>query len=386
MKCNLMHKKIVVAEIKIEETTSNIIALNNVYAPEHLPIGTWQGENLFDYRSLNKWWIGRSIPASRSGIREALEAMDILSSQSLLVKCYGLSLSDQYWINPIDNSLDWDKINFFDNSFSDDVGDALFSDLKSNVDIDLMSPDNTSDGLLKKKWKIIEGKRCLIKGGSRPGQQEPLNEVLATSIMSRLNIPHISYSLMWIDGLPHSVCEDFITKDTELISAWSIMNTFKKEDNVPVYQHFIKCCDALGISNVVESIDSMLIVDYIIANGDRHLSNFGAIRNAETLEWEGLAPIFDCGTSMWHDMYTKDISALEPLPSKPFRTSHGEQIKLVNSFEKIHLENLEGIDKDLVGIYSKSSFMDEQRIDTLCNALDVRIELLDEYIQSKEMS
>ncbi|MDR2163733.1 MAG: hypothetical protein LBO70_07340 [Clostridiales Family XIII bacterium] len=30
----------------------------------------------------------------------------------------------------------------------------------------LMSPDNTSDVWLRKKRKIIDGRRCLIKGGS----------------------------------------------------------------------------------------------------------------------------------------------------------------------------------------------------------------------------
>ena len=41
--------------------------------------------------------------------------------------------------------------------------------------------------------------------------------------MQRLNIPHVDYSLIWNDGYPYSVCEDFITPDTELISAWRVM-------------------------------------------------------------------------------------------------------------------------------------------------------------------
>ncbi len=34
----------------------------------------------------------------------------------------------------------------------------------------------------------------------------------------------------------------------------------------------------------------MIVLDYLIANEDRHLNNFGVIRNAETLEWLGFAP------------------------------------------------------------------------------------------------
>ena len=43
----------------------------------------------------------------------------------------------------------------------------------------------------QKKWTVADGKRLLIKGGSGATRQEPYNEVLATIIMERLNIPHV---------------------------------------------------------------------------------------------------------------------------------------------------------------------------------------------------
>lgn len=63
-------------------------------------------------------------------------------------------------------------------------------------------------------------------------------------------------------------------------------------------------CDKLGIPGMKEFIDYMLVFDYLMANTDRHFGNFGAIQNVETLEWIGPAPIFDSGTSLWHDKLT----------------------------------------------------------------------------------
>ena len=80
----------------------------------------------------------------------------------LLVRCYGLSLSDQYWICPEGSGLTWDAVNFFDNDFSDDIGDVLFGANKKADVLDFSSPDNTSDGNLKKRWKIMGGKRKII--------------------------------------------------------------------------------------------------------------------------------------------------------------------------------------------------------------------------------
>ena len=51
----------------------------------------------------------------------------------LLIRCYGLSLSDQYWICPKDSNLTWEEINFFSNEFSDDIGDVLFGEKKKQM-------------------------------------------------------------------------------------------------------------------------------------------------------------------------------------------------------------------------------------------------------------
>ena len=88
-----------------------------------------------------------------------------------------------------------------------------------------MSPDNTLDGWLKKKWAILDGERCLIKGGSGVTQQEQYNEVLASRGMDRLKIPRVSYALMLQDSRLYSICRNFITSQTELIPAWYIMQT-----------------------------------------------------------------------------------------------------------------------------------------------------------------
>jgi len=377
--CNytLMHKKIPVADIEINSVTGALQNIGTIHNIEHAPIGieTEKGKNDF-LRTLNEWWIGRSIPASRSGIREALEFLKITSTRDLLEKCFGLSLSDQYWINSLENPLDWSKINFFENNFSEDVGNVLFGKTPKGK-IDLVSPDNTSDGWLKKKWIIANGKRMLLKGGSDPFYQEPLNEALASAIMRRLNISHIDYTTTAIDGFPMSLCEDFVTVETELVSAYHILLASKKrQNNTSFYQHYLDTCEDIGVPNMRESIDKMLVVDFLIANADRHFNNFGAIRNANTLEWLGAAPIFDCGTSLWYYELTHNIRPKFDAKSKPFKSEHSKQIKLVSSFDWINFDALNDIDEEFYSMYKPSKYMDKARIQTLLLALKTRIKML----------
>jgi hypothetical protein len=376
----LMHKTLEVAHIQIDEDTHGISQVPEVYREEHLPVGVLRDGHPLSRQYLNEWWAGRTIPASRAGLREALALMRISSTKLLLRKCFGLSLSDQYWVRPANSPLLWEDINFFENDFSEDVGNALFGQNVGAGGVNLMSPDNTSDGWLKKKWVIAEGKRFLLKSGSLPAYQEPFNEVLASLIMDRLKIPHVPYRLTWNGAEPLCMCEDFITTETELVSVWHLFETKKQPNHFSTYQHLLARCQDLGIPGMRDSLDRMLTLDFLIVNTDRHFNNFGVIRNAETLEWIGPAPIFDCGTSMWHDQFTHMIRPGIPPACKPFRTEQSKQIQLVTSFDWLDLAALKGVDEEFAELLKTSVYIDDDRRSKLCSALNRRIILLEEAI------
>ena len=386
LKCTLMHKNVPVAEIELDDETGFIQKIDTLYAPRHLPIGVPVRQGLTDRKALNDWWTERSIPASRSGVREALETLEITNTKMLLVRCWGLSLSDQYWIRPEGSERTWNEINFFNNDFSEDIGDVLFgADKKANA-LNFASPDNTSDGNLKKRWKIIDGKRCLVKGGSNPYRQQPFNEVIAGEVMERLGIPHIKYTLAWNKGAPYSICEDFVDENTELVPAWRIYNSQKKNNSMSAYQHFVKCCEDLGIRDAVPFLDRMIALDYLIANEDRHLNNFGVLRNAETLEWLGFAPIYDSGSSLGYDKLPHQILKNQEITCKPFKNHHEEQLKLVSSFDWLKLDRLSDVRELIAEVFSSEGagdYIDEARIAAITASVERRMEHLYEIMQSQ---
>lgn len=371
----LMHKDIIVCEIEIDDL-ANIIRIDNIENTSHIPAGVRNNDLM---NTFNRWWKNRSIPKSRSGLRKVLDNLNLSASQQLIDKCFGLSLSDQYWICPKDTDLQWKDINFFDNAFSDDIGNLLFGSKLSTQDINFMSPDSTSDGQLKKKWKIINGKRCLVKGGSNPYQQEPFNEAIASLLMDKLGINHIPYTIAWENNSPYSICEDFISIDTELISAYQICASFENESET-VFDHFIKCAEKLNIPDVQKSINEMLVVDFLIANVDRHFANFGAIRNADTLEYIGMAPIFDNGTSLWYNTLDNLINADADIEASTFCDKLYEQLEYVSDFSWIKFSELDSFIKDADEILKASPYISADRRRIICQAIERRIELLKEYI------
>lgn len=331
--------------LNIGEDTGYIKEIKELYAPEHLPLGVQVKNGVADRADLGVWWHDRAIPSHRFGIRAIMRDLDIYDTKIFLMKCYGLCLSDQYWICPEGSGISWDSINYFTNGFSSDLGDILFCANRKDTDsADLSSPDGSTGGNLKKRWKIADdGRRILIKGGSSPYYQQPINEVAANRVADLLGIPHIKYDTIEENGEPYSVCEDFVTENTELIPAWQIFKTKKQDDDTSVYRHFLDCCESLAIPGALDFLDKMITLDYIIMNEDRHFNNFGALRNPETLEWIGMAPIYDSGTSLGYDKDFMQISNGGEYICKPFKNSHEKQIALVSSFQWLDTAKLSGV-------------------------------------------
>ena len=73
----LMHKDIPVAELGLDSVTGTIISIGQVYETRHVPAGIPVRKGSLDRGALNEWWRGRSIPASRLGLREALRELRI---------------------------------------------------------------------------------------------------------------------------------------------------------------------------------------------------------------------------------------------------------------------------------------------------------------------
>lgn len=389
MKCVLMNKnkEVLIAEYDKElKTFNNILEVKNIeYAPVILKKSYELGEN---FRSdLTEWFKGRGIPSWRDDLDLLLVKLNISTPIELLDKAFGLSLSDQYWVKPYDSKIKYDDINFFDHDFEDsEFTNATFSNtIDNNSKISLISPNNTTDGRLKKTWIIENKKRYLLKGGYKNEVMQPFNEVLATMICNRLGFFHVPYKIEVIKDKIVSKCECFINKDTELVTAYQILhNNSSKED---AYETYINILIDKGITNARELMENMFILDYIMLNEDRHLNNFGIIRNVEDLTWISIAPIFDTGQS---------LNILDYNDSELIINGDGRFFYRMDNFDKIlsYIKNLKRFDltkldgvceefEDLLHKYQDITNMTDRRINKICTLLFSRINKLKKIIESK---
>lgn len=385
----LMHKNVVVAKLNISKENGNILDIKEVLNQSHIPICvSIKNKDLLE-SSINIWWANRCIPYIRPGLNDLLRALGFTTAKEMLIKSYGLSLSDQYWICPSDDLLRWEDVNFFENPFSNDFGELLLGKEKiTKKTLDLKSPDIATDGELPKMWTFNSSKKFLVKGGSFKYLQEPLNEVIASKIMDKLNIPHVRYDLIWenTNGIktPFSICECFVNTETEFISEdhFTRNKIQEKPDSKSFYQFYIDCCKDVGLNNAQSRVDQMIVVDFLIANQDRHTNNFGLIRNAKTLEFIDVAPIFDSGNSLWYDKLDEFIPNCKDF-CKPYANRHYKQIKLTSISNWPDIELLNGFEEEIKTILNQSPFISEQRQIIICDNFKNRLRLLQKYVKEK---
>jgi hypothetical protein len=274
-----------------------------IFDEERLPFGQkYKGKEKPQFTQLSDWIRGRGLPRERSDLANIELDMNVKNSVSLLLGSYGLNLTDQYWIHKTDADLDWNDVNFFNNEFKE-VIDFDFTGVRTDGRNIAVAPDLTVDGSLRKKWVIVQGGRFLIKSGRYDEMQEPFNEVTGSKIMKLFGIEHVEYSLVRnkSDNMPLSACKCMVDENTEYLDAKFVIDTEPSRGR-NAYDRFIKTCEKKGISGAKEKIDEMIAVDFIIGNTDRHIGNFGIIRDADTLKWLKIAPIFDNGNSLCHNI------------------------------------------------------------------------------------
>ena len=343
---DLMHKDDVVASLQLDDLSGAILKVTPSASPELLPLGGSQGAD-----SLRKWWLRRAVPISQGNIAALLQQEGIPSTQSLLVRNLGLSLSDHYWIKPSGSELTWKDVSPFSNAFSS---------LSEAASAQFYSPDAALQGDLIKKWLIVDDARCLLKGNRGANSQQSLNEVLASMLHEKQGFSnHVRYRPVKFTGSASEqygcICEDFASETLEFIPAIDVVDSEKKDNAVSTYEHFIHVCTEHGLSEqeVRGFLEYQVLTDFVLTNTDRHLNNFGILRDSQTLKFVRMAPIFDSGNSMfWDYPRLPERSDCTEITVNSFRKTEAELLKLVTDRSRVHMDLLPGRN-EIAELYAK---------------------------------
>ena len=100
-------------------------------------------------------------------------------------------------------------------------------------------------------------------------------------------------------------------------------------------------------------LEYQVLTDFVLTNTDRHLNNFGILRDSQTLKFVRMAPIFDSGNSMfWDAPRLPERSDCTEITVNSFRKTEAELLKLVTDRSRVRMELLPSRE-EIADLYAK---------------------------------
>ncbi len=256
----------------------------------------WKDESLCPLyfqraEDLNGWLASRAIDGHRPNSRLLKKALRLRERDDIgtVLSVNAATVTDTYWIKEAGSSLTWEDVRFKKDYFSTlalkgDYGSFAAAQAKGNVH----TQELTNIGSFEKCWRLRDGVWWLYK---QADAQELFSEYFISLLGKRLGFDMAEYVL----------CSEYVRPKVRAIRTrdftdgasvnFEPLNSLMGED-VEEYIRTYHTLEQFG-KETASSYVSILFMDAVCANPDRHSFNLGVLRDTDTGKVLRLAPNFD---------------------------------------------------------------------------------------------
>ena len=255
------------------------------------------------------WLRRRVIPQNRAFVHNFLSklGLNVKDTKGIIDISKGLSLNDCYWV--VDSSFVglFSDYNLYDNRFSRILSWIAFTGHgETNRKGFYSTPELTTNGMLAKCWRRVQGDIVLYKAGSSGAinaGKEPYSEFYAFEIAQVMGLDVTEYKLSRWKGELFSTCKLFTSKDFAYLPIGRVVS---RGGWSAVFEYYKRLGD-----EYYDTLIDMLVFDAVICNEDRHFGNFGLKVDNRTNKIVGTAPIFDNGLSLFNYAMDDELEDIE---------------------------------------------------------------------------
>ncbi len=376
----LMHKDKEVGVLSINNSDSRLLACK-IIEPFLAPfLGNTTTGNM------QTWWSNRAVPGSRKLMEDIIRKSGCRDSLEYLAKNLALSITDTYWIRPLDYDLHWEDVSL--HCQNKNVVSLLPYHNANSYD-----PNASLGGQMEKYWDLSGNNPILIKTASAHFGQQSMNELFASKVHELQNneIEFANYELRTLpDHSIQSCCEAFTSENVEFVSAYEVIGSEKSTNDISMYDAFIKICSKHGLDEdqVQKFMDYQTLTDFIINNTDEHLNNFGILRDSNTGDFLSPAPIFDSGNSMFYldDTRSKGYSRIEILEQE-ITGIHKNWDKMLGHVKNKDVVDIEKLPKaDEVMDFYVENGLPESKAVMISESYKTKIQMVQEFQAGHKIS
>lgn len=260
-------------DLELGIVQEGILVEKNPENEKHLPMFFNKKDNV------DKWLETRAIDGSRVNSRKLKKALLMKDKGDLATAfyVYGATITDNYWIKPVNKDIQYKDVAFTRNKFdmlalAGDLTTFAYSKAER-------TPELTNIGSYEKCWKRENGQWYLYKKGSAG---DFFAEMFTYKLGAYLGYPMAQYELS--QGYIRTL--NFVNETYNLEPMAHVMGD--NDDYVDNYDYLLTINPILA----KEYVD-ILFMDTLVFNTDRHTYNYGLLRSRKTGEILCMAPNYD---------------------------------------------------------------------------------------------
>ncbi len=249
-------------------------------------------------RDFTSWLEARAIDSHRTNSRLLKKALRIAERDDAhtALAVNAVTITDNYWFCEEKEALTWNDVRFKENYF-DQL--ALRGDPDSFNRKPSRTPELTNIGSFEKCWRLIdngfEKKWWMYKAGTAA---ELFSELFIYHIGCRLGFRMALYEY---DGAYIRTLDFTNGGEVNLEHISSVMGD--NEDYRDNFAYFLSLSEQIATDYL-----RLIYLDALCFNMDRHTSNYGLLRDAQTGEILSLAPNYDNNIALIARGYPADVS------------------------------------------------------------------------------
>ena len=316
--------------------------------------------------SLKSWLRQRSLDTSRTNSRFVLRELDSDKADitQIVLSVNAATITDNFWIKENGSEKTYEQTRFHQDHLAKVA--LLGSSAGIVVPPDHHSPELTNTGTFEKCWHLENGQWWLYKKGN---PEHTFSELAAQSSGRYLNINMAIYQYVSRNEIGNIF-------DCRAPASLSVVKTLdftggvfnfepaadlgcSRDDAVKNYQILKRLSPAAA-----QEYKKMVLLDTLTYNIDRHLFNFGVLRDQTTGQVVSLAPIFDHNLSLsvalmdyehimadnpdrlfmnWRNLVDSQLLTMEPIKLPPIN-----HLTIQALLEEINVPGFPDEDKETV--------------------------------------
>lgn len=257
--------------------------------------------------ALKDFLVSRTLNLSKVNAKAILDSVSLPQSSriaerlTIVLACDALSMIDNFWVANDDDTRKFKDVCLRNHKLEDAAFKISIAGIIASATNEELKPDLTSDGMFPKTWYRGIDKLEMWKTDSTSNFVNTEAEYKVSQLLDYTNVNHVEYTKFVKDERILVRSECLATDEFSIVNAFSLQD-WCSHNNLDLVTYLEQ--------NFISDFAKMCVIDYVVANTDRHLGNVHFFVDNRINKIVKMTPLLDFNQALVADYFKTNVDDL----------------------------------------------------------------------------